>query len=328
MLIILDIVPVVLDRRHNPEADTGTFELAYRQVIPKAPAYLGLSLCINGKRLIKKPKERKHEPRSVTPLVPPLPSCDAVPDPEEPVPAEYNGPIITDFLTWLNPYDSLPMNKDNIVVGPKDSLTVRQAVTVVKSSQSVKSNNKKRKTSALSFRTFRARRERNAEFKRRIVPHSCCRPEDNQALKYRTESASKAEKSRLDRSVGNKRCYIDPTEWERETASILRSTISVQNKIATRAEPVVTNVRQIKSGIVSSNHKPLLEPLSSRSLVDSANTIKKLSAIGKSISKLHDESRNKKSTRFSNICTSISPYCITITPPSDDSPYLKSRTKN
>ncbi|CAG9567443.1 unnamed protein product [Danaus chrysippus] len=117
-----DVVKVVLDRRLNVEADTGTFELAYKQVIPKAPAYLGLSLCINGKRLMhgKKSKERRHEHRSVTP--PSAPAGDAQPH-EQPVPPEYNGPIITDFLSWLNPYDSLPTDKDGILLATKDSLT-------------------------------------------------------------------------------------------------------------------------------------------------------------------------------------------------------------
>ncbi|XP_068620778.1 tubulin glycylase 3A-like [Battus philenor] len=50
-------------------------------------------------------------------------------------------------------------------------------------------------------------------------------------------------------SVGNKRCYIDPVEWERETASILRSTISVQNKTATRTEKPMP-IRQTKSGLI------------------------------------------------------------------------------
>ncbi|XP_053625443.1 tubulin glycylase 3A-like isoform X1 [Plodia interpunctella] len=119
-----DVVKVILDRRHNPDADTGTFELAYRQVVPKAPAYLGLSLCINGKKLLKKSKERRHEPRNVTPVAPQEPAGDYTGfDKDQPVPAEYSGPIITDFLSWLNPYDTIPMNKDGIVLGPKDSLT-------------------------------------------------------------------------------------------------------------------------------------------------------------------------------------------------------------
>ncbi|XP_072937307.1 tubulin glycylase 3A-like isoform X2 [Epargyreus clarus] len=318
-----DVIKVVLDRRYNPEADTGTFELAYRQVIPKAPAYLGLSLCINGKRLIKKSKERKHEPRSTTPLAPRVPSGDAIPETEQPVPSEYSGPIITDFLSWLNPYDALPTNKDGLVIGPKESLTVRQAVTAVKSGLTLKNASKKRKTSALSFRTHRGRREKNTESKRRIVSHSCCGPETIQPVnltgKYRTESARKAEKPKIDRSVGNKRCYIDPIEWERETASILRSTISVQNKIASRSETVVP-VRQSKSGVVNSNHKPLLEPLTSRSSVDDGNPIKKLSAIGRSICKLREENRIKqKAITFSKSCTNIySPYRVVITPLSDE----------
>ncbi|CAH2066184.1 unnamed protein product, partial [Iphiclides podalirius] len=118
-----DVIKVVLDRRHNVDADTGTFELAYRQTIPKAPAYLGLSLCINGKRLHKKIKERKHEHRSATTLAPRTHSGDVTDESHQPVPLEYNGPIITDFLTWLNPYDSFPTNKDGILLGPKESLT-------------------------------------------------------------------------------------------------------------------------------------------------------------------------------------------------------------
>lgn len=220
------------------------------------------------------------------------------------------------------------MNKDGLLLGPKESLTVRQAMATVKSSQTLK-NCKKRKTSALSSRTHR---RKNAEPKRRIIPHSCCRPEDyqvvNHAGKYRTESASKCQKPKIDRSVGNKRCYIDPLEWERETASILRSTISVQNKISTRTETVVPIIRQTKSGIITAHHKPVLEPLSSRSSVDNENTIKKLSAIGRSICKLRDESATKKTISFSKSCTSIyTPYRVTVTPLKDDHKNLYLNTK-
>ncbi|KAJ8726163.1 hypothetical protein PYW07_000861 [Mythimna separata] len=119
-----DVIKVVLDRRYNLEADTGTFELAYKQTVPKAPAYLGLSLCINGKRVVRKYKERRHESKNiVAPVAPRLPCGDAAPPDDQPIPPEYTGPIITDFLTWLNPYDVLPTNKDGILLGPKDSLT-------------------------------------------------------------------------------------------------------------------------------------------------------------------------------------------------------------
>lgn len=118
-----DVVKVVLDRRQSPDASTGTFELVYRQSIPKAPAYLGLSLCITGKKLLKKPKEKRHEPRCATPVAPRATSGDTIAMRDQPIPNEYSGPIITDFLSWLNPYDALPTNKDGILLGPKDSLT-------------------------------------------------------------------------------------------------------------------------------------------------------------------------------------------------------------
>lgn len=320
------LIPVVLDRRYNPEADTGTFELAYKQIVPKAPAYLGLSLCINGKRVVKKNKDRKHHTSScATPVPPRIPSGDTLPEKDQPVPPEYSGPIITDFLTWLNPYDALPTDKDGILLGPKDSLTVRQAITVVKSSITLKSGPKKRKTSGLSSRTHRGRRERNTECKRRVVPHSCCRPDDgqlaNQTSKYRTESASKAEKTKVDRSVGNKRCYIDPVEWERETASILRSTISVQNKVVGRLEPLAP-LRQTKSSVVVSSNRKSVETLNRRNSLDDSDSIKKLSAIGRSICKLQDDNRTKsnKTITFSKSCTSIyAPYRVVVTPLNEES---------
>lgn len=315
---------MVLDRRYSPDADTGTFELAYRQVIPKAPAYLGLSLCINGKRMIKRSKERKHEAKSVTGIATRVSSGDHIPEnKDQPVPSEYTGPIITDFLTWLNPYDAIPTNKEGIVLAPKESLTVRQAVTVVKSGIALK-NSKKRKSSAHSFRTHRGRREKNADSKHRVVRHSCCQPEESKTEitgKYRTESATKADKpKRVDRSVGNKRCYIDPDEWERETASILRSTISVQNKVANRSETVIP-IRHTKSSLASTTtRRSSIAPLSLKKNVDETDPIKKLSAIGRSICKLHEESRSKQKTiTFAKSCTSVfAPYRVVMTPLNDE----------
>ncbi|XP_028035824.1 tubulin glycylase 3A-like isoform X1 [Bombyx mandarina] len=312
-----DVIKVVLDRRLNPDADTGTFELAYRQTIPKAPAYLGLSLCINGKRLFKKSREKKHDTRSITPVAPREPAGDTIPDADLPVPPEYSGPIITDFLSWLNPYDALPCNKDGILLGPKDSLTVRQAVTVVKSGITFKNGTKKRKSSAISSRTHRGRKEKT-EFKRRIVPHSCCL-EDNTTInnngKYRTESARRIEKPKTEKSVGNKRCYIDPSDWERETASILRSTISVQNKQANKTETALT-FRQTKSRLNAKTRSSL--DLYNIRNGDDSDPIKNLSAIGTNICKLRDDGKNVKSISFSKSCTSIyAPYRVVVTPLND-----------
>ncbi|XP_017134449.1 tubulin glycylase 3A [Drosophila elegans] len=49
-----DVVKVVIDRRTDPKADMGNFELAYRQVVPPTPAYMGLNLFVKGKQVLQK----------------------------------------------------------------------------------------------------------------------------------------------------------------------------------------------------------------------------------------------------------------------------------
>ncbi|GAB0100929.1 Tubulin glycylase 3A [Sergentomyia squamirostris] len=49
-----DTIKVVVDRRNDPKADTGAFELIYRQNIPPAPAYMGLNLFLKGQQLLTK----------------------------------------------------------------------------------------------------------------------------------------------------------------------------------------------------------------------------------------------------------------------------------
>lgn len=45
---------VVIDRKHDPRADTGLFELIYKQNIPPTPAYMGLNLYVKGKQVFNK----------------------------------------------------------------------------------------------------------------------------------------------------------------------------------------------------------------------------------------------------------------------------------
>lgn len=53
-LILFHISQVVIDYRNDPKASTGGFELIYRQVIPPAPAYLGLNLYLKGLPMLSK----------------------------------------------------------------------------------------------------------------------------------------------------------------------------------------------------------------------------------------------------------------------------------
>ncbi|KAE8742745.1 hypothetical protein FOCC_FOCC011672, partial [Frankliniella occidentalis] len=46
-----DVIKVVIDRRADRNADTGMFELVYRQQIPPPPPYLGMSLSVRGRKI-------------------------------------------------------------------------------------------------------------------------------------------------------------------------------------------------------------------------------------------------------------------------------------
>lgn len=54
-------IPVVIDYRNDPKASTGNFEMIYRQVIPPAPAYLGLNLFLKGTQVVAKNGAGKKE---------------------------------------------------------------------------------------------------------------------------------------------------------------------------------------------------------------------------------------------------------------------------
>lgn len=55
------IPTVVIDYRNNPKAPTGGFELIYKQIIPPAPAYLGLNLFLKGNQILPKGAAAKKE---------------------------------------------------------------------------------------------------------------------------------------------------------------------------------------------------------------------------------------------------------------------------
>ncbi|XP_035774690.1 tubulin glycylase 3A-like [Anopheles albimanus] len=64
-----DTIRVVIDRRTDPNALTGSFELIYKQIIPKTPAYMGLNLQLRGHRITPKSSMKKDRMRML-PLKP------------------------------------------------------------------------------------------------------------------------------------------------------------------------------------------------------------------------------------------------------------------
>ncbi|KYB27443.1 Tubulin glycylase 3A-like Protein [Tribolium castaneum] len=116
-----DIIKVVIDRRRDPTAETGLFDLIYRQTLPRVPPYLGMNLSVRGRRIFKtrhrhktpqkERKEfdssaqmwlnRKHEfvkaelKRSLTAPAP-------TNLPKLPSPGLYKGPVIEDLIDDLS----------------------------------------------------------------------------------------------------------------------------------------------------------------------------------------------------------------------------------
>ncbi|XP_074031079.1 tubulin glycylase 3A isoform X1 [Leptinotarsa decemlineata] len=56
-----DVIKVVIDRRRDPNADTGLFEMVYKQNFPRTPPYLGMNLSIRGRRIFRNRSRVKSE---------------------------------------------------------------------------------------------------------------------------------------------------------------------------------------------------------------------------------------------------------------------------
>ncbi|XP_046676294.1 tubulin monoglycylase TTLL3-like [Homalodisca vitripennis] len=64
-----DVIKVVIDRRHNKQADTGMFEMVYKQHISPPQPYMGMNLTVRGTKIQRSPKtKRKRKPSLDTDL--------------------------------------------------------------------------------------------------------------------------------------------------------------------------------------------------------------------------------------------------------------------
>lgn len=54
------LLSVVIDKRKDPNANTGLFELVYKQNLPRIPPYLGMNLSVRGRKLFRKSKMKQH----------------------------------------------------------------------------------------------------------------------------------------------------------------------------------------------------------------------------------------------------------------------------
>ncbi|XP_077299177.1 tubulin glycylase 3A-like isoform X2 [Arctopsyche grandis] len=269
-----DITKVVIDRKSNPDANTGMFELIYKQVVPRAPAYLGLSLSVSGKKIFKKIKvEKPKTEREPTPVVPKQKQEEESRVNTRPN-SGYNSSVIPELMSWLQPYNADTNQNTTKEFERKPTPTVQHALTVVKSGLLLKASTKKRKSSSnTSLRKHSAKKDRNQNIKtKNPTAANYCFRNDNELKIANSKDPKKGNKvpskniekiywhdPNIIKSVGNKRCYIEPAAWERDTASILRSCSSsvLQSGIKSDGKQTLQVTPRVFSPGIMAFHKML-----------------------------------------------------------------------
>ncbi|XP_067008078.2 tubulin glycylase 3A-like [Anabrus simplex] len=163
-----DVIKVVIDRRYSRRANTGMFELVYKQHIPPAPPYLGMSLSVRGKK-IKQSQANIHRPRGSSASIrncysrsrkreekshrkhKPIPVSVPVTAPGMEVsktPGDYIGPIIVDLIEDLaRQLDQAPRKNTNILT-ESDLYNIQQ-----RHSKVIEENITKKNTTASGSKT-------------------------------------------------------------------------------------------------------------------------------------------------------------------------------
>ncbi|XP_053691816.1 tubulin glycylase 3A [Sabethes cyaneus] len=95
-----DTIRVVIDRRHDSNANTGSFEMIYKQIIPKTPAYMGLNLQLRGHRIIPKSAAKKERLRML-PVKPVHSVLHVSRISTASAPKATTGPVIMDLIDCL-----------------------------------------------------------------------------------------------------------------------------------------------------------------------------------------------------------------------------------
>lgn len=100
-----------MDKRRDPKADTGLFELVYKQNLPRPPAYLGMNLSVRGRRVFrnryKNPKKDKEKENNALYKNKEISRNNRVENGEIQLPKinceeKYKGPVIADFIEEIH----------------------------------------------------------------------------------------------------------------------------------------------------------------------------------------------------------------------------------
>lgn len=160
-MCIYFIFSVVIDRRRDCKADTGLFDLVYKQNLPRPPAYLGMNLSVRGRRIFKNrskhkgEKERENEAKKIGNFV-----TDKIPFSQIQTMHQelsknfyqdrYKGPVIADFIEEIRrSFDSCDENGIDFVpaaspppIKKKNNGVRHERVSKCKDSHRINANNK------------------------------------------------------------------------------------------------------------------------------------------------------------------------------------------
>lgn len=224
---------VVVDRRLDSAAETGYFEMIYKQVIPKVPAYMGLNLSLRGQRIIPKFQNSKREksPCARSSLQSIYSLARLASSSSRPRNKGGPGPTIMDLMQCLNFKTRLDREKELI-------------------QRKIRSSTLYRKPSFSYNITVHSKGRHN-----KLKEQAMDKEEDN-SVQDEKQSASVVENIQC---IGNK--YVDlssskihtsssadskilgGTDWEKVTSSYLQSTVS-QSSSASYQTPTQRTVQE------------------------------------------------------------------------------------
>ncbi|XP_063917987.1 tubulin glycylase 3A-like isoform X2 [Zophobas morio] len=231
-----DLVKVVVDRKRDPTAETGLFDLVYRQNLPRVPPYLGINLSVRGRKIFRNKNKLRLPPRETKSkdyennaqmwlnrkqefIKNDMKRSSTAPTnlPKLGSPG-YKGPVIEDLI------DDLSKSVKSPKVAKVEVIKVAKSDTVKKKSEGAtkhKRDRVSRKRSSSKSKTnknhFVSRKQQNA--KENIKDDDVSDDQKSSSyLEFFNEWASR-NKSQDFKEAKTQR---DVGVWERETASILK----------------------------------------------------------------------------------------------------------
>lgn len=266
---------VVVDRRMNPTAETGEFEMIYKQVIPPVPAYMGLNLFLKGQQILPKGGLKKDRFREDLKIMKSQTLFHLTKTPMKMV-QPTQGPVIVDFLDFLN------STKNKSLENKVTSTRVFRKYNFSSNSNSLGKINQTSNRSGGSRlpRSLTDNLEKKSDFTKR---HASCGPKVMIQTEEVLTTTSQPETS-LNKElecIGNNCLESITSEWEANlnisssSSASFRKPASLENltSLKTKSAALVKSNRRNNPSQVQTN---LNYRKYSSSVIDNSNSMKKI----------------------------------------------------